>query len=50
MPLFSVIVPIYKVEKHLLECINSVFSQTFADFELILVDYGSPDKCGGFLD
>lgn len=42
---FSVIVPIYKVEKYLPNCIESVLNQTFADFELILVDDGSPDKC-----
>lgn len=41
---FSVIVPIYKVEKYLERCIESVLSQTFSDFELILVDDGSPDK------
>ena len=43
---FSVIVPIYKVEKYLKRCIESVLSQTCTDFELILVDDGSPDKCG----
>lgn len=42
---FSVIVPIYKVEKYLTACIESVLNQTFSDFELILVDDGSPDRC-----
>lgn len=44
--LFSIIVPVYKVEKYLPACIESVLNQTFSDFELILVDDGSPDKCG----
>lgn len=42
-PLFSVIVPIYNVEKYLENCIESILSQSFSDFELILVDDGSPD-------
>ena len=42
---FSVIVPVYKVEKYLSACIESVLNQTFSDFELILVDDGSPDRC-----
>lgn len=47
---FSVIVPIYKVEKYLERCIESVLSQTFNDLELILVDDGSPDKCPEICD
>lgn len=42
---FSVIVPIYNVEKYILACVESILSQTFRDFELILVDDGSPDAC-----
>ena len=42
---FSVIVPVYKVENYLRACIESVLNQTFSDFELILVDDGSPDVC-----
>lgn len=41
----SIIVPIYKVEQYLRECINSILNQTYADFEVILVDDGSPDNC-----
>ena len=46
MPLISVIVPVYKVEKYLRRCIDSILGQSFGDFELILVDDGSPDRCG----
>lgn len=42
-PLLSVIVPVYNVEEYLPRCIDSILSQTFIDFELILVDDGSPD-------
>lgn len=47
---FSVIVPVYKVEKYLKDCIESILGQTFSDFELILVDDGSPDKCPEICD
>ena len=47
---FSVIVPVYKVEKYLPNCIESVLNQTFSDFELILVDDGSPDRCPEICD
>ena len=48
--LFSVIVPIYNIEKYIRRCIDSVLLQSFADFELILVDDGSPDMCGAICD
>lgn len=47
---FSVIVPVYNVEEYLPVCIESVLNQTFDDFELILVDDGSPDKCPEICD
>ena len=47
---FSVIVPVYKVEEYLPACIDSVLGQTFSDFELILVDDGSPDRCGAICE
>lgn len=50
MPLISVIVPVYKVEQYLERCVNSILSQTFANFELILIDDGSPDNCGAICD
>ena len=40
---FSIIVPIYNVEKYLLQCIDSILNQDYVDFELILVNDGSPD-------
>lgn len=50
MPELSIIVPVYKVEEYLERCIKSILSQTFKDFELILIDDGSPDKCGKICD
>lgn len=47
---FSVIVPVYKVEDYLKQCVQSVLEQSFEGFELILVDDGSPDKCGKLCD
>ena len=46
----SVIVPVYKVEQYLKSCVESILNQTFKDFELILVDDGSPDSCGAICD
>ncbi len=45
MPLFSIIIPVYKVEQYIDECVKSVLNQYFDDFEIILVDDGSPDNC-----
>lgn len=50
MPQISVIVPVYRVEAYLDRCVNSILCQTFEDFELILVDDGSPDSCGQMCD
>lgn len=46
----SVIVPVYKVQKYLQHCIESILAQTFEDFDLILIDDGSPDDCGKICD
>lgn len=43
--LFSVIVPIYKTEQYLEQCIDSILGQKYTSYEVILVDDGSPDKC-----
>lgn len=46
----SIIVPIYKVEQYLPRCIDSLTSQTYKNIELILIDDGSPDRCGKICD
>lgn len=50
MPKVSVIAPVYGVEKYIQEFMDSVLSQTYTDFELIVVDDGSPDNCPYILD
>ncbi|MGW5432097.1 bifunctional glycosyltransferase/CDP-glycerol:glycerophosphate glycerophosphotransferase [Streptomyces sp. NPDC004059] len=50
MPRFSVIVPAYKVQAYLSECLDSVLSQSYPDLELIAVDDCSPDACGAIID
>lgn len=46
MPEISIIVPVYKAEEYLHICVDSILSQTYSDFEVFLVDDGSPDRCG----
>ena len=48
--MISVIIPVYKVEKYLSRCVNSIINQTYKDLEIILVDDGSPDNCGKICD
>lgn len=50
MPKLSIVVPVYKVEDYLKECVDSILNQSFKDFELILVDDGSPDSCPKLCD
>ena len=50
MATISVIVPVYKVEAFLARCVDSILAQSYGDFELILVDDGSPDNCGAMCD
>ncbi|MFA6871588.1 MAG: glycosyltransferase [Bacteroidaceae bacterium] len=46
IPTLSIIVPVYRVEAHLAACIESILSQSYTNFELLLVNDGSPDTCG----
>ncbi|MCD7797629.1 MAG: glycosyltransferase [Clostridiales bacterium] len=48
--MISIIIPIYKVEKYLKKCVDSVLSQIYKDLEIILVDDGSPDNCPQICD
>ena len=47
---FSIVIPVYKTKEYLDHCVESVIAQTFRDFEIILVDDGSPDCCGAMCD
>lgn len=49
-PTISIIVPVYKAEAYVRECVDSILTQSFADFELLLVDDGSPDNSGAICD
>ena len=48
--MISIIVPIYKAEQYIHRCIDSILSQNYTDFELLLIDDGSPDGCGAICD
>lgn len=48
--LISVIIPVYSVEKYIGKCVDSIINQDFSDYEIILVDDGSPDNCGKICD
>jgi len=48
--LISVIIPVYNVEKYLSRCVDSIILQTYRNLEIILVDDGSPNRCGKMCD
>lgn len=50
MPKISIIVPVYKAETYLYRCVDSILAQTFTDWELLLIDDGSPDRSGDICD
>ena len=49
-PIISIIIPVYRAEKYLRECLNSIVEQTFIDWECILIDDGSTDNSGAICD
>lgn len=50
MPIISIVIPVYNVELYIERCIHSILNQSYKDFEIILVDDGSPDGCGKICD
>ena len=50
MPTVSVVVPVYQVEPYLERCLDSLLAQTLRDIEIVLIDDGSPDRCGAICD
>ena len=48
--MISIIVPVYKVEPYLRQCVDSILGQTYRDIEVLLIDDGSPDRCGEICD
>lgn len=50
MPEISIIVPVYRAEKYLNDCVDSILRQTFSNFELVLIEDGSPDQSGAICD
>ena len=49
-PMISIIVPVYKVEPYLRQCVDSILGQTYRDIEVLLIDDGSSDRCGEICD
>lgn len=49
-PFFSILIPVYNVEKYLTSCLESVLRQTFTDYEVVLIDDGSKDSSGRICD
>lgn len=50
MPFFSVVIPVYKIEKYIKPCVDSVLNQNFSDFEILLIDDGGQDNCPEICD
>lgn len=48
--MISIIIPVYRAETYFDDCVSSILAQSFSDFELILVDDGSPDRCPELCD